>query len=179
MLNFKILLSLALFLAAPANAYFLDHFKLQHAGEIGEIALGVGKRFNEVYSLDYLHGFVREETGGTSIVTVALKNNFDLFHFDYNGNYADLYSGVSIFHVTGLRYQASRRNNFPGSYYSIGSLRGLLFIGAKGWIDQSSPHQAYFEAGINDLWLINYANNSEAIDAYDYVSLALGYNYLF
>lgn len=126
-----------------------------------------------------MHGFVREERGGTEIITIALKNNFDFYRFEYNKSFLDLYAGVNVFHVTGLRYQASRRNNYPDSYYSIGSIRGLLYLGARGSVDAKGPHQGYFESGVNDLWIINSLNNSETININDYISLALGYVYVF
>ena len=143
------------------------------------MALGFGKRFNSVYTLDYMHGLVREETGGATIVTIALKNNFDIHRFSYGKNYVDFYGGITVFHVTGLRYQAARVNAFPEQYYSVGSIRGLFFLGLKGGIKESSPHQVFFESGMNDIWLINVINNNESIDYKDYVSLALGYNYIF
>ena len=107
MLNFKLLL-LPFILCVSAHGYFLDYLKMQHAGEIGELALGVGKKFNRIYSLDYMHGIVREETGGTTIETIALKNNFQLYRFSHVFSYIDLYSGLAAYHVTGLKYQASR-----------------------------------------------------------------------
>lgn len=161
------------------RAYFLDHFKAQHAGEIGELAIGFGKQFNSVYSLDYLHGVVREEGENSAIITFAIKNNFNLYLFEYNNSYAQFYTGVNVFHVTGLRYQASRRNNFPDKYYSVGSIRGLFYLGVKGWADSKSPHQAYFESGINDIWLLNSIQNPNSLNMLDYASLALGYSYLF
>src|SRR5690554_5474736 len=117
MFRFKILGLLLLFAAAPARAYFLDYFKLQHAGEIGEVALGVGKRFGPVYRLEYLHGTVGEAVGGTRITTLALKNNFDFYSVEYSGSYLDFYAGVMIFHVTGLRYQTRRVRQYPRYYY--------------------------------------------------------------
>lgn len=144
------------------------------------MAAGFGKRFNSVYSLDYLHGVVREETGGNAIVSIALKNNFDFARFNiYKATYAVLYAGVMVYHVTGLRYQARRINRYPDSYYSVGSIKGLLYLGAKGGPSKSSPHQGYLESGINDLWLVNSLNNPKTIDPLEYVSLALGYAYLF
>lgn len=178
--HFKILALVFLLAATPARAYFLDYFKVQHAGEIGEVALGVGKRFGPVYSLEYLHGTVTEATGGTRITTLALKNNFDFYPFEYKDFYLDFYAGVMIFHVTGLRYQTRRVRQYPASYYSMGSLRGQLYLGAKGRWRRASPHQFYYEAGLNDVWLVKkLRNGSDAVNPFDYVALALGYNYLF
>lgn len=178
-LVFLKLFFLAFLLCGSAKAYFLDYFKAQHAGEIGELALGFGKRFGKVYSLDYLHGLVREQTGGTTITSIAIKNNFDLWRIFAGRAYLDLYAGITVYHVTGLRYQARRINRYPDSYYSIGSIKGLLYLGAKGGLKKNSPHQFYFESGINDLWLVNSVANPETVNPADYVSLAAGYAYLF
>ncbi|MCO4755997.1 MAG: hypothetical protein KC478_16065 [Bacteriovoracaceae bacterium] len=178
MLSFKAFF-FALFIGLNSHAYFLDHFKVQHAGEIGEIAMGFGKIFNKTYSLDFMHGLVREETGGTTIETIALKNNFNLYRFNIDYSYVDLYAGLAAFHVTGLKYQARRHNSYPGSYYQIGSIRGLFYLGAKAAVDKNNKHEAYFEAGVNDVWLEAYVNNTEVMNIFEYASLALGYAYLF
>lgn len=161
------------------RASFLDTFKAQYAGELGELALGFGKHFGDVYSLDFMRGLARAETAGTNIETVALKNNFDLFHYNYDKRLFILYTGVAVYHVTGLKYQASRHNSYPESYYSLGSIRGLLYWGAKAQLDGTSPHQGYVEAGINDIWVVNYANNPETVNPFDYVSWGIGYAFLF
>ncbi|MBG58918.1 MAG: hypothetical protein CMJ16_00520 [Peredibacter sp.] len=178
MLNFKLLL-LPFILCVSAHGYFLDYLKMQHAGEIGELALGVGKKFNRIYSLDYMHGIVREETGGTTIETIALKNNFQLYRFSHVFSYIDLYSGLAAYHVTGLKYQASRNNNYPERYYRIGSIRGLFYLGLKGALEEATKHEGFFEAGINDIWIENYVNSPSTVNLFGYVSLALGYSYIF
>tara|TARA_Y100000780_G_scaffold132772_1_gene119397 strand:- start:110507 stop:111040 length:534 start_codon:yes stop_codon:yes gene_type:complete len=177
-LNFKLLL-IPICFTFSANAYFLDYLKVQHAGEIGEIALGVGKKFNRIYSLDYMHGLVREERGGTTIETIALKNNFQLYRFSHIFSYLDVYTGLAAYHVTGLKYQASRNNNYPESYYRIGSIRGLFYLGLKGALEEATKHEGYFEAGINDVWIENYVNNPDTVNLFGYVSLALGYSFIF
>lgn len=178
MSNFRCLV-LLFFLSFDCTAYFFDYLKFQHAGEIGEIALGVGKKFTPFYSLDFLHGLVRSSVGGKRIETLALKNNFELRRFQFKNFASSLYAGISFFHVTGVHYRSSNLNAYPSDYYRLGSIRGLMYGGIKIKHLDKKHHQLFVESGINDVWVTNYYNNPKEINPFDYFSMAAGYTYLF
>lgn len=160
-------------------AYFIDYIKFQHAGEIGYISAGLGHNVTKNYSIEYFHGFVPEDIGGSEIETFAIKNNYTFYELESYGLYSELYVGVNIYHVTGLDYQSSRHPSYPEEYYRMGSIRGLLYTGFKIHASKFKNHFGYFESGLNDIVLINYYNNPDVIDLSDFVSLAIGYGYLF
>ena len=172
---------LILFIASSLNAqaYFLDYVKIQHAGEIGTYALGIGKNVSKNYSVDFFHGRVPLDIGGEEIDTYAVKNNFNLFELTFDPVVFHTYCGIAIYHVTGLDYQSSRHSSYPEDYYRYGSIRGLLYLGEKVRFGKGLKKEFYFEAGLNDIVITNYINNSNVIDPLDYVSLALGFGYKF
>lgn len=170
---------LFLFFSSQLQAAYIDVAKLQFAGEIGTLAFGVGKQFTKIYSLDFFYGRVPESIGGIEINTFALKNNFNLFKFDFKNRPIRFYTGLGVYHVTGRRYKSSTRSEFPDGYYRIGSIRGLLYIGESISFGKKLKHRAYFESGLNDITLVNFINNSDSVDLFKNISLALGYSYYF
>lgn len=173
------ILILSMLIPSTSFAYFIDYFKVQYAGEIGFLSAGIGKNFTENYSFEYFHGYVPEDIGGHEIETFAIKNNYKFLKLERWGYSSDLYVGVNIYHVTGLEYQTSRHSSFPEEYYRLGSIRALFYTGLTLRSSKYSQHMGYFESGLNDIVLINYLNNKDVIDPKDYVSLALGYGYIF
>lgn len=162
-----------------SHAYFIDYVKIQHAGEIGTVAVGVGKQFTKTYSLDFFHGRVPQGIGGVEIDTYALKNNFNLFTSNLDPVSLTTYLGINIYHVTGLDYQASRHASYPDDYYRLGSIRGLFYLGEKVSFGRELKNEIYFEAGLGDIVLVNYFNNKDTIDPLQYFSLGIGYTYIF
>lgn len=181
MSRLKLLFSflLILFHSQTAKAYFIDYLKVQHAGEIGTYAVGIGKKFSKNYSLDFLHGRVPQSIGGVELDTYSLKNNFHLktFYFDPIG--AVTYAGINVYHVIGLDYQTSRHGSYPDNYYRLGSFRALFFLGEKIQFGRELKNEIFLEGGINDIVLTNYLNNRDTINPFDFVSLATGYTYIF
>ena len=175
----KLLILALTFSSLNVSAYFLDHVKLQHAGEIGTYAVGIGKQFTENYSLDFFHGRVPQSIGGVELDTYALKSNFGIFKFAFDPVILSTYTGINIYHVAGLDYQSSRHSSYPEDYYRLGSIRGLFFIGEKVSFGNELKNELYFEAGLNDIVITNYINNSDVINPLDFWSLSLGYTYIF
>ena len=91
----------------------------------------------------------------------------------------ETYVGIGIYHVAGLDYQSSRHSSYPEGYYRYGSVRGLFYIGEKVKFGEDLGNEIYLEAGLNDIVITNYINNSDVINPTEYISLALGYTYLF
>lgn len=167
------------FFSFHSYSYFIDYFKVQHAGEIGTFAAGIGKHFTESYSLDFFHGRVPHSVGGVEIDTYAFKNNLNLFRFYIDPISLTTYTGINIYHVTGLDYQSSRDASYPNDYYRLGSIRGLFYLGEKVSFGEELKNEVYFEAGLGDIVLINYFNNKDTIDPLQYLSLGIGYTFIF
>lgn len=173
-------LILGLFISTSSFAHFVDGVRLQHAGEIGFVSLGINKIVSEKYQLSFLYGYVPSAYSEKPIETISLKQDY----FFYDGNLSSLnydyqvYLGVNIYHVIGLRYQSSQAKEAPFNYYQMASIRALLYLGLETG-ENGMPSRYYFEMGMNDIWLVNYVTNHDALEANDYLSLALGYKYLF
>lgn len=149
--------------------------KLQYAGEIGVISLGVGYQVNRRYDFSLMYGVVPEEFNTNKVETYTFKNQLNLFILETPQINVITYSGVAIYYVTGKGINSGQAEVYPTGYYRLTSVRGLLFLGSElRFLQQLGM---YFESGINDVWLVNYWNNREQINMTNYISLALGWNY--
>lgn len=147
---------------------YVNHFLGQYAGEIGLLSVGLGKDF-ERYSLSGLYGLVPPDlSGADSIETVAIRQTYRFWDWQR----FTFYGGLNIFHVLGLQYQSTKFRDAPEGYYSIGSIRALLNLGAG--VQLRENWNFYFEAGMNDIWITNFVSNSDVVNPTDHVSLALG-----
>lgn len=147
---------------------YVNHFLGQYAGEIGFISLGLGRDFKR-YSLSALYGLVPPDLSGTdAIETVTLRQTYRIWDW----RRLSFYGGLNVFHVLGLQYQSTKFRDAPEGYYSIGSIRGLLYLGSS--VTVRNDWNFYFEAGMNDIWITNFVTNTDRINPSDHVSLALG-----
>ncbi len=166
-----------LLLCFKSNA--TSYFKFQHAGEIGYYAFGLGYRFNNEYSLEVFQGIVPKYIGGKRLEIISIKNNYHFLDFEFLSVPMDWYAGGNIYNTKGKRYESSKETDFPANYYRIGSLRGSIYIGGNFSFASHLRHSFYFESGINDIVLLNYIKNRKTINPAEYVSLGIGYRYIF
>jgi hypothetical protein len=151
---------------------YIDHANLQVAGEVGVLSAGLGKDLTPRYSLGVMYGIVPKEFSKTEMIeTVTLRQTYRFYDWDR----MEFYGGLNIYHVLGLRYETSKYREAPNGYYSVNAIRVLLNLGTSIAINHKRDTRFYFEGGINDLWLVNLASNSETVGPWDHVSLALGW----
>lgn len=165
-------------MTGTTQAHFVDGMRLQYAGETGFLSLGINKLITENYQLSFLYGYTPNTFSEKVIETIALKQDYFFSHNHYRKYHYDFYTGLNIYHVIGIRYQSSRAGESPDNYYPIASIKGLFYLGLEAY-EREMPSRYYFEMGMNDTWILNYIQNSDVLDARDYVSLAIGYKYLF
>lgn len=170
------LLFIILVQSSLCHASLVDYFKVQHAGEIGYYAIGVGNNVSKRYSFELFYGYVPKDIGGIDINTFSMKNNLTIFSINLLSFLNELYTGLNLYHVTGMNYQTSRKSSYPRDYYGGGSVRGQIYMGMNFSSNKFKRHRFYFESGLNDIVLINYYNNPGIINPFNYVSLALGYS---
>lgn len=155
---------------------YVDHLLLQYAGEIGFISLGIGKTITSKYSIAALYGIVPAEISkGPHIETFTFKQTYQFTSNDV----FNIYSGINVFHVTGVRYTTSKSGKYPNDYYEWGSIRGILYLGALWNLEKKGRTSFYLESGVNDISIVNYATNSQHIDPAGLFTLAIGYRYQF
>jgi hypothetical protein len=172
------ILSLLLSFTSSLYSAMIDRINIQYAGEIGLVAMGLGKKVSHTYSFDVFYGYVPESIAGSEIETYAFKNQWNWIAFEHSQMHFQWYGGLNFYHVIGLRYQSSRLISYPRNYYSMSSIRALLLHGLL-IRSSKSRHQYYIETGINDFWLINWMNNQDVINGFDYFSWSVGWRYPF
>ncbi len=166
---------MAALLPCAGAAAFLDHAHLQFAGEVGFLSVGTGKAFSR-YTVGGMYGLVPKElAGGETIETVVLRQTYRFWDWRRFVSYV----GLNAYHVLGLRYESSRYGRAPRSYYPVSSVRGLLSLGGEVATNGERDISFYAEAGLNDIWLTNWAVNGETVNPLDHVSLAMGWKKLF
>lgn len=164
--------------------------KLQYAGEIGVLAVGMGKQFESGYSFSLLYGRVPEKIAGNvitkhAIETYAFKNQMRLANFSVSALKIESYLGIALLYINGKGLNSGQSKSYPANYYALTSWRGLLYWGVEILTENpkdslhNTKHGFYLESAINDVWLINYFNNQKQVKISDYVALALGWNYYF
>jgi hypothetical protein len=154
---------------------YIDHANVQYAGELGLFSMGLGRQFAR-YSIGGMYGFVPSGmAGGTHIETIAIRQTYSFFQ----GNKIGFYGGLNIFHVLSLQYETAKYGDSPERYYPIGSIRGLLNLGSSFGIDRGLKTKIYFEAGLNDLWIVNYLTNRDVINPTNHISLGIGLKHTF
>ena len=166
--------SLILIFSQSANA--LNQAIFQYAGEIGKYSFGVGDDFNKYYTYSFHYGYVPGNSIQNKIETYTFKNNLNLYRYNYKSFLYTLYGGLALYHVPGNKYKTQEISDAPDNYYRQSVLRGLAYLGHNFRYKES--HSIYFESGINDIWLINSANN-DSVKLEDHVSLGIGYNFKF
>lgn len=154
---------------------YVNHFVSQFAGEIGLLSLGLGKGFRK-YSISGLYGIVPEEySDGPLIETVTLRQTY-LF---YDWKRIDFYGGLNIYHVLSLQYQSEKFRDAPSEYYPNGSVRALFYGGMAINMNPTRGRSFYFEAGMNDIWIVNWVSNTESVNPFEHGSLAMGFKQSF
>ena len=167
-------LSVLIIFSANASSAYVDRMKVQHAGEIGLVAFGLGKKVSENYSFDILYGYVPKNIAGSEIETYSFKSDYKLYNLEAYSFLHTFYMGMNLYHVIGLKYQTSRLGSYPRNYYRMSSIRFMPYLGYKLHFNKL-VNEIYIESGVNDIWLINYYNNPDEINLADYASLGLGW----
>ena len=161
---------------------FVDYIKIQHAGNIGFGAIGVGKSFfNQEYELELFYGYVPSSIAEVSIHVASIKNNYIPYRFNFLESEIAPYIGLSLIHMLDKEYFANEKEDVPINYYHVTGVHLTSYAGIllKYENDDVQIFSVYFEAGILDAYAINYFSNSRYLDFQDIVSLALGIGYHF
>tara|TARA_B100001971_G_scaffold215193_1_gene260047 strand:- start:136113 stop:136637 length:525 start_codon:yes stop_codon:yes gene_type:complete len=161
-------------LSTPAFGF--NQAIVQYAGEIGKYSFGIGDDYNKTYHYSFHYGYVPSNSLQNKIETYTMKNNFNLFRYNYKNWDYRFYTGIAAFHVPGNKYKTHEISDAPDNYYRQSSIRGLFYFGHN--IRFKDEHSIFLESGINDYWIVN-AYNNNSVDFTDHVSLGIGYNLKF
>lgn len=165
--------------------YKPDYTKLQYAGNIGFMSIGMGYNWwREVAQTDLMYGYVPESKGDATIHTFTLKNTFRLYKFNIVRSFnLSPTIGFSASFEPGQNSFISLPEKYPDGYYGSNCYYACLNLGVKSKIDFSedshfSSLELYSE--INTVADYGFYNAIAKEDRSNIIySLALGANIFF
>jgi hypothetical protein len=165
--------------------YKPDYFKIQYAGNIGFMSLGLGYDWwREIAQSDLLYGYVPVNHGNATIHTFTIKNTFRLYEFKILNKYnLSPTFGFSVSLEPGENSYMRIPNRYPEGYYTSNSFYACLNAGIKSHLvfkyeRRFSAMDLYFE--INTLADYAYYNIVAQEDRSNKIfSIALGVNMFF
>jgi len=196
--SFKVLLLIFSFLLGYRDTYsqvshstdsteyrkFLpDYVKMQFAGGIGFLSVGVGYTFfNQKLEVSYFYGYVPKFVSTDDLHSVSLQLTAKLLHYKVNKNIelVPLNVGWFIHHTFGSEYWITLPSHYPEKYYwwSPGRNAGI-FIGGEirtKLLANKTPASGtafYTRIGTRGLYLASKLGNS-SIPITDIIELGFG-----
>lgn len=150
---------ITLFVVLSFNSFANSNLVLQHAGELGRVAIGLGKTYS-FYNIELIYGYHPE------INTYAIRNSFSLV----KKNKVKLNIGLTFYQVDGFS-----NNDIPNDYYEQSvNKRAYLFYSISF---REKESEFFYENGINDVNMEAYYNNDINID--NLMSIGFGYRHYF
>lgn len=157
------------------------HIKVQYAGGIGFLSVGTGYRFlRDKMEVDLFAGYVPQFQGSESLEILSLKWTWFAAKRQYLSRafYVDpFYLGLlgSYTHADNLILDLSTK--YPKGYYGwTTAVRTGIFGGFRSGFDLGNGKElaVYTEAGANEISVISYTINREAMKPWDILNLAVG-----
>ncbi len=169
---------------SKCSRFIPSQAKLQFAGNIGFLAIGVGYQYmNDKIDLDLMYGYVPEIYGG-HLHTFTIKNTctpFKSLELNENIKFDPFTIGFPLSYTFGKKYFfLPPKDQYPKRYYDYSSaLRIGIFGGGRVKYDFGSDKVIknaafYYELGTYDLMIHNYIFNIGEAKFADLFSLGLG-----
>lgn len=160
-----------------------DYVKLQFAGGIGLVSLGVGYTFfKQKLEVSYFYGYVPKFASTDDLHSVSLQLTTKLLHFKISPNIElmPLNFGWFIHHTFGNEYWLSLPSYYPNDYYwwSPGRNSGIFFGGEikTKFLSSKIPASGtafYIRAGSRGLYIASKFGNS-SIPINDIIEFGFG-----
>ncbi|MBT9392153.1 hypothetical protein KLP40_03175 [Hymenobacter sp. NST-14] len=173
--------------AAPvprARWYQPRHVLVQTGGGVGMVAAGVGYAFlRDRLDADVLVGYVPRKHAGTTLTIATLKLLYSPWTLPLTSRLTvkPLSVGVYGSYTHGLR-NPGKPGQYPDDYYwfsnimRVGPLLGsrLSYALPATATGRRRNLSGYYELGTNDLYLLSYVQNRQALGPHDILTLTLG-----
>jgi hypothetical protein len=164
------------------KTYSPYHAKLQYAGNLGFLSVGVGRTFlKEKLETDLFLGYLPEQIGGDDIWTTALKTTFVPIRPLPVGSldWQLLRTGLQLGYTFGDEYFVSEpRDKYPKGYYGFPTALHLyFFVGGQvdfSRVEKLSRFGVYYEFGSSAEYMISYVQNPKYLGPGKIFNLALG-----
>ncbi|HEY1112735.1 MAG TPA: hypothetical protein VGE66_04215 [Chitinophagaceae bacterium] len=157
-----------------------DHLKVQYAGGIGFVSLGLGYQSRgEQLEGDFYYGYVPKSVGGVYIHAVSSKLTWHMVKKLQAKSFElrPLSAGLLVSYTFGKQYFLFWPENYPYSYYDFPTaLHAGVFIGGR--VDKPFKNGQrvglYYELGSNDREISSYVVNRSSLKLTDILNLAIG-----
>jgi len=161
------------------------HQKIQYAGGMGLISLGVGWDYgkNDQWETDVFLGFLPKYSTKENKITFTVKQNFIPWDNRINKlfSYEPLACGLYINTIFNGDFWVSEPDKYPNGYYSFSTkMRFNIFLGQRITLHLppdkrffSRSVTAFYEISSNDLYLVSAFGNS-SLKPTDYLRLSFG-----
>ncbi len=147
-----------------------DYMKLQFAGGIGFVSMGVGYTFfNQKLDVSYFYGYVPENVTSDDLHSVSLQVTAKLLRFKINENLEimPLNVGGFIHHTFGSEYWLKLPEHYPPGYYWWAPGRNAgIFLGGEvktSFLSNATPASGtafYVRAGSRGLYIASKFGNA-------------------
>jgi hypothetical protein len=165
------------------NLLVPDHVKVQYAGGIGFIAVGIGySSKNKKSEGDLYYGYLPESIGGVRIHSISTKFVWIPVNTVRVKKYMlePIMTGLIVNYSFGQQYFGFDPPNYPYRYYSFPTaIHSALFLGSR--IRSNSPTNTfvsrlslYYEILSFDREIISLVSNPKSLHITDIVTLSLG-----
>ena len=169
--------------SAKYKRFVPDYLKLQFAGGIGFISMGIGYTFfKQKLDVSYFYGYVPKFFSTDDLHSVSLQLTAKLLRFKVNQNIElmPLNIGWFIHHSFGSEYWIKLPEHYPDEYYwwSPGRNSGV-FLGGEirtKLLSNKTPASGtafYFRVGSRGLYIASKVGNS-SISLNDIIELGFG-----
>jgi len=165
--------------------YIPDYSKVQFAGNIGYVSVGLGYQFfNNHLCTELLYGYVPVSISeADEIHIITIKNTFPIFTKKVSNFTLSPITGFTASFETGNNSFLKLPDKYPDGYYGTNAFHFTLFIGAsvhKNFINSKIINgvDLYFELGTVESYLW-YAITSKEVSINEIFSSAIGINLFF
>ncbi|RAW01605.1 hypothetical protein [Pseudochryseolinea flava] len=168
--------------------YMPDFLTAQYAGSIGFISGGAGYEiFRKKAGVELLVGVVPGFIDSAPLETINLKFTGSIINVKINEavTLTPLTAGLFFCYTPGIEYSSDLPSWYPEGYYWWSeAVRVNIFIGGHvsamtDRFGRSRKVQAYYEIGTNEIKLVSYIQNSDALTVWNILHAGIGVRYFF
>jgi hypothetical protein len=165
-----------------------DFITAQYAGSIGFVSGGTGYTiFREKAAVELLVGVVPGFVDSAPLETITLKFTGSVINIKLSERFSvtPLTAGVFFCYTPGREYSSDLPSWYPDGYYWWSeAVRVNIFVG--GHVDVFTnrlgrPRQlrGYYEIGTNEIKLVSYVQNTDALTLWNILHAGIGVRYFF
>jgi hypothetical protein len=173
---------------SPRRWYAPDFLTVQYAGSIGFVSGGAGYSiFRQKGAVELLVGVVPGFIDTAPLETITLKFTGAIINVKISDkvSVSPLTAGIYFCYTPGNEYSSDLPSWYPKGYYWWSeAVRVNIFIG--GHVDVLTNRLArprklrgYYEIGTNEIKLVSYVQNSDALTVWNILHAGIGVRYFF